>query len=81
MKKNHPDQLYADFIGPIAGHCHRTPGLLAKMVRWMDHATGKTWHRQQIETYLHVDPARRKEPRIGMGLLLQRAYEAVKGAK
>lgn len=79
VKPQHPDALKAEFIDPIAAHCHRTPGALAELVRQMNEMSGVTWHRQQIETYLQAEPAKRIEPRLGMGLLLRKAFESLNG--
>lgn len=55
---------------------------VATITRMMNERTGQNFLRQQVITYVHHDPNRRREPRLGVGLLLiEISRELVKGKR
>ena len=77
MKKTNANQLWHNAINPIASHCDSTRGaktaILARMNQASPPEDAKTWNRQQVDSYLHGDPHKRQEPRLGAGLALLEA--------
>jgi len=75
-----PQQRYDRVIAPLANFA-RTPAaraaILDTMNRIAPNDNGKPWRRQEIDVWLHPDPARRHEPRLGAGLALIEAVERV----
>lgn len=68
------DTMWHDTIDELAVACAKTPGLKARIIKRMNKETpregGKPWNRQQVESYLNLDKAKRFEPRLGAGLAL-----------
>jgi hypothetical protein len=81
MKKRTSVQLWQDTITPIAEYCAKTRGAKTAILKRMNTATppsgGSPWNRQQVESYLNIDPAMRQEPRLGAGLALMQAANYV----
>ncbi len=79
--KSTPANRWRRAIQPAIRFCARTPGaksaIIAKLNRIAPPDHGRPWTRQQVESYLHADPARRHEPGAGAGLALMEAAGAV----
>lgn len=59
----------------------QTHGNGAKLVRRMEELCGHPINRQEVESWLHEDPAKRVEPRLGNGMLLIVAFESLQEAQ
>lgn len=76
-----PDQRWHTAIKPIAEFCADTKGAKAAIIKRMNRiapqSTGRPWNRQQVESYLHADPNKRFEPRMGAWLALEASAHEV----
>lgn len=76
-----PSQRAAKAISPLAAWASRTAGSKAAIIETLNRIApndnGRKWNRQQVESYLHADPAKRHEPKLGAGLALIEAANLV----
>lgn len=61
-------------LQPLIEYAKENPGTITKLAARLSELTGATQYRQNIGEWLHPDPAKRIEPRFGMGLLLLDVY-------
>lgn len=54
----------------VVTYCATNAGSYGEAVKWLTKRTGRTQFIQNVHQWLHPDPAKRVEPRFGMGLLL-----------
>lgn len=60
----------------------KTHGFVAELVRELNRISKpRVWYRQQIDRYLHPDPAKRIEPLAGIGLVLIEAVRRMNERK
>ena len=76
MKKNKPtrEQL-TQFkvnrrLGPLIKFVHAKRGNLTLVVKKLNRRTSDPWLRQEVENWLREDPKKRREPLLGVGLVL-----------
>jgi hypothetical protein len=68
-------KLVADALAPLIEHVQNNPGTITNLAGRLATLTGEKQYRQNVGEWLHPEPAKRIEPRFGMGLLLVRVYE------
>ena len=68
--------LVAESLAPLIQFAQANPGTLTRLAVRLKELTGENQYRQNIGEWLHPDPAKRIEPRFGMGLLLVQVWEA-----
>ena len=61
-------------VQPIVDYCERNRGARSEIARLLKGAMPQP----RVSEYLSADPERRVHPSLGAGLLLLRAFEAVK---
>ncbi len=69
-------------IDPISAFCDQVRGAKTSILNEMNSTPperGKAWNRQQVESYLNRNRKKRKEPRLGAGLVLIKAAKKVIG--
>lgn len=59
-------------LAPLIEHCNKTVGSKAELAKKMSEALDYNVHRQIAEGWVHADPAKRVEPKLGLGLVLLR---------
>lgn len=59
-------------LGFVIDHASKNRGTAKALRERMSQALGKPVHRQIVEGWLHADPDRRVEPKLGLGLILMR---------
>jgi hypothetical protein len=70
MKQPKTKEFSLRALGRFADYCHANPGTISKVVVRLGEVTGATQYRQNIEEYLHREPAKRVEPRLGLGVAI-----------
>lgn len=79
-----PQQRYTRAITPLATFAKK-PGAKAAIMATLDkiapNESGRPWNRQQVDAWLHPDPERRHEPKLGAGLALIEAVGRVREAR
>ncbi len=60
-------------LKPLIRFTEKTPGAVARITERLTKLLGKKAYRQEVEVWLHPDPAKRIQPRFGKGLLLLQA--------
>lgn len=66
-------KLVADTaLGPLIEHVNKTPGAKADLTRRMEAILGYEIARQVVEGWVHPEPDRRVEPKLGLGIILLR---------
>ena len=79
MKARLPSDYTSEAVDPIVRYIHKHRGTMAKIQREAERLSGLKFAHTQIGPYFHKDPAKRTEPRLGMGLLLIEAARNVIG--
>lgn len=70
MKKTTTEKLAADALSPLIKHAQANRGTIKALTERLEKVGGKPVNRVMVEGWLHPDPSRRVEPRLGAGLLL-----------
>ena len=60
----------ATALEPLIAFAEANRGTYAKISQVLTARIGETQHRQNVRSWLHTDPAKRVEPRFGIGLML-----------
>lgn len=68
-------------LAPLIEYASHNPGTIARVTERMCKLTGKNVHRQLVESWLHVDPEKRVEPRLSTGLLLLKLWQQMKAKR
>lgn len=68
-------------LAPLIEHCNRVVGSKAELAERMSASLGYKVHRQIAEGWVHPDPAKRVEPKLGLGLVLLRIGGEMMGVK
>jgi hypothetical protein len=68
-------------LAPLIEHCNKVVGSKAELAERMSTALGYKVHRQIAEGWVHPDPAKRVEPKLGLGLVLLRIGGEMMGVK
>ncbi len=71
------EQAWRAAVQPIVDYCERHRGARSEIARLLNGSMPQP----RVSEYLSADPERRVHPSLGAGLLLLRAFEAVKGGK
>lgn len=69
--KERADEFLADIVEVTSG----IYGSKEKIRQAMEARTGEPVPRERIERWLHTDPAKRKQPLLGNGLLLREIFD------
>ena len=59
-------------LADLIDYCNKTPGAKSELALKMTEAVGYTIQRQVCEGWMHKDPTKRVEPKLGMGIVLLR---------
>lgn len=59
-------------LAPVRRYVEATPGNSRKLAEKVAKETGESVFRQNVEAWIHPDPEKRVQPRLGMGLALVR---------
>lgn len=62
-------------------HCNANPGAKSELALKMTEAVGYTIQRQVVEGWMHKDPEKRVEPKLGMGIVLLRVGGMMLGSR
>lgn len=57
-------------LEPLVKYCAETPGSIQEIADDLTALTGEVQYRQNVRKWLHPDPRLRREPRLGIGLML-----------
>jgi len=68
-------------LKPLVLFAQKNPGTITRIAEGLTRLTGQTQYRQNVGEWLHPDPARRVEPKLGIGLLLIDLGEKYRGKK
>jgi hypothetical protein len=68
-------------LDPLAKWCQRTQGGMALVLRELNRRTGEPQFRSNLQLWLHEDPAKRTQPRLGLGLALLEIWADIKARK
>lgn len=69
-KKDKATEKSRKALKPLIEHAKKNKGTVTRVAELMSKKTGLTILRQQAETWINSDEAKRKEPRLGTGLML-----------
>ena len=68
-------------IEPVVRLAKKKPGFVARLTREMNKVSqGRQWHRQQIWALVNPDAEKRRQPLLGLGLVLIDAAHRVAAA-
>lgn len=72
MKKQTPSEFGAAKLKPLIEYVHiyENRGTILELAKILSDKTGEKIYRQYVENWLHPDPEKRIEPKLGIGLLL-----------
>jgi hypothetical protein len=57
-------------LAPLIKFAHNNRGTKNKLVKILSRRCGRQIHRENLDRWLHIDPAKRTQPLFGVGLLL-----------
>lgn len=64
-----------DHLEPIRAWVHANHGSMTRLTEKMKTLTSSKITRQAISRWMNRDPESRQEPKLGIGILLERAYQ------
>lgn len=76
---NKDEQIADRELSPLIKFAEKNPGTITKVTARLEKLMGSKVHRQLVEKWLHPDPAKRTQPRFGVGLLLMKVRDEIKG--
>lgn len=68
-------------LAPLIKYCNENPGAKSELALKMTEAVGYTIQRQVVEGWMHKDPEKRVEPKLGMGIVLMRVGGIMLGTR
>ena len=74
MAKQPPSTMFAeDHLEPIRAFVHGNHGRLTQLTNRMREKTSTPITRQAVSRWLHQDPAKRQEPKLGIAIIMEEA--------
>lgn len=73
-------KLAEDHLEPIRAFVHSRHGMLTKLTQEMQRLTDTPITRQVVSRWLHTEPEKRQEPKLGAFLVMEQALKNLQGA-